>query len=77
MKMRKTVTICEEQLTEICDIINEELNKSADKVLSELGINKMVHTTTRHYKELLINVLFKEGEENNGERTENTRYTET
>lgn len=75
--MRKTVTICEEQLAEICDIINKELNESADKVLSELGINKMVHTTTRHYKEILLNVLFEEGEQNNGKRTENTRYAET
>lgn len=61
--MRKTVTICEEQLARICDNINKELNESADKVLSELGINKMVHSTTRHYKEILLNVLFEEGEQ--------------
>lgn len=63
-------------MSEVCDFVGVGLNESARELLPD-NLSELVEITTKHYKELLIKIMFEEGEEKNGKRTENTRYTET
>lgn len=62
----KPVQVCEFSMKLACDSISKALNKAADETL-DMGMNEIVHTTTRQFTELLMKVIFEEGEEENGE----------
>lgn len=52
----------EELMSELCDKIGETLNESARKKLSK-DLSDLVEITTKHYKELLLKIMFEEGEQ--------------
>ena len=49
-------------MSEVCDKIGKSLNESASEMLSK-DLSGLVEITTRNYKELLLNIMFGEGEE--------------
>lgn len=51
----------EELMSELCDKIGDALNESASETLSK-DLSDLVEITTRHYKELLLKIMFEEGE---------------
>ena len=53
--------MCEELMSEVCDKIGAALNESARETLSK-DLSDLVEITTRHYKELLLKIMFEEGE---------------
>lgn len=61
MTMSKQILICEEYLKEACEKVEESLNKVADSTLG-CGINEVVHSTTKTFKEKLLELCFKEGD---------------
>ena len=63
--MFKTVTLCKELMSEICDKITDSLNECAEKTLSEELVN-LVEITTRNYQELLLKIMFDEEGEDDG-----------
>lgn len=54
--------MCEELMSEVCDRIGAALNESASEMLSD-DLSDLVEITTRNYKELLLKIMFGEGEE--------------
>lgn len=62
--MRKPVYVCEEVVSEMCDNISEALVDCADRTLSN-ELKTLVEITAKHYKSLLINMMFEKGEETN------------
>lgn len=57
--------MCEELMSEVCDFIGDGLNESARELLPD-NLSDLVEITTRHYKKLLLKIMFEEGEKNNG-----------
>ena len=49
-------------MSELCDRIGAALNESASEILSD-DLSDLVEITTRNYKELLLKIMFGEGEE--------------
>lgn len=60
--MPRPILMCEELMSEVCDKIGTALNESASETLSK-DLSDLVEITTRHYKELLLKIMFEEGEE--------------
>ena len=48
-------------MSELCDRIGAALNESARELLSD-NLSDLVEITTRNYKELLLKIMFEEGE---------------
>ena len=48
-------------MSEVCDFVGVGLNESARETLSK-DLSDLVEITTRHYKELLLKIMFEEGE---------------
>lgn len=57
--------MCEELMSEVCDFVGVGLNESARELLPD-NLSELVEITTKHYKELLLKIMFEEGEKNNG-----------
>lgn len=54
--------MCEELMSEVCDFVGVGLNESARELLPD-NLSELVEITTKHYKELLLKIMFEEGEE--------------
>lgn len=76
MNMSKEIILKKETLTLVCDAIELEINRRAEKSneneeVSEAidqAINRVVSNTAKTYREMLLKVLFDmEGEKENGE----------
>jgi len=57
--MSKRVMVCKEYLKEACEKVEEALNKVADSTFG-FGINEVVHTTTKSFKEQLLKLCFED-----------------
>ena len=63
MLMPKTITLCKDYMSEVCDKVTESLNECGKNTLSE-DLYSLVEITTRNYKDLLMTIMFGEkGEE--------------
>lgn len=60
--MGRPIYVYEELMSELCDRIGAALNESASEMLSD-DLSDLVEITTRNYKELLLKIMFEEGEE--------------
>lgn len=60
--MDRPIYVYEELMSELCDRIGAALNESASEMLSD-DLSDLVEITTRNYKELLLKIMFGEGEE--------------
>ena len=60
--MGRPIYVYEERMSELCDRIGAALNESASEMLSD-DLSGLVEITTRNYKELLLKIMFGEGEE--------------
>lgn len=60
--MGRPIYVCEELMSELCDRIGAALNESASEMLSD-DLSGLVEITTRNYKELLLKIMFEEGEQ--------------
>lgn len=60
--MGRPIYVYEELMSELCDRIGAALNESASEMLSD-DLSDLVEITTRNYKELLLKIMFGEGEE--------------
>lgn len=60
--MGRPIYVSEELMSELCDRIGAALNESASEMLSD-DLSDLVEITTRNYKELLLKIMFGEGEE--------------
>lgn len=49
-------------MSEVCDFVGVALNESASEMLSD-DLSDLVEITTRNYKELLLKIMFEEGEQ--------------
>ena len=49
-------------MSEVCDFIGDGLNENARELLPN-NLSELVEITTRHYKELLLKIMFEEGEQ--------------
>ena len=64
--MSKHIIICENYLSDVCDVVGEALNECAKNVLDE-RVAGIVPITTQNYKNLLMQLLFEmKGEIKNG-----------
>ena len=75
MNMSKEIILKKETLTLVCDAIELEINRRAEKSNEneevsktiDQEINRVVSNTAKTYREMLLKVLFDmEGEEDNG-----------
>lgn len=75
MNMSKEIILKKETLTLVCDAIELEINRRAEKSNKneedskaiDQAINRVVSNTAKTYREMLLKVLFDmEGEEDNG-----------
>ena len=60
--MGRPIYVYEELMSELCDRIGAALNESASEMLSD-DLSDLVEITTRYYKELLLKIMFEEGEQ--------------
>lgn len=65
--MPKAIYICEDVAAEMCDSISEALVNCAESTLSD-ELKTLVEITAKHYKSLLLTMMFEEGEEENGKQ---------
>lgn len=63
--MSKHIIICENYLSDVCDVVGEALDDCAKNVLDE-EISGLVPITTKNYKNLLLRLLFDEEGEDDG-----------
>lgn len=64
--MSKHIIICENYLSDVCDVVGEALDECAKNVLDE-RVAGIVPITTQNYKTLLMQLLFEmKGEIKNG-----------
>lgn len=63
--MSKHIIICENYLSDVCDVVGEALDECAKNVLDE-DVCGLVSITTQNYKNLLMQLLFEMKGEDDG-----------